>query len=127
MSSLIRRVRRMQMSPMERVMDNLRHGEFKEAGKQAKRGIEKFDGQELADSVMEKLSALDTKERRAFFNQLAESPEKLRGAIEGSDLYGRATAAYEDLREDQGVEIDVLKALGVLAFFCVVFKLLRRR
>lgn len=127
MSSVIRRVRRMRMSPMERVIDNLRHGEFKEAGKQAKRRIDRFDGKELADNVMDKLAALDTKERRAFFNQLAESPERLRDAIEHSDVYGRAVNVYEDLREDKGIEIDVLKAIGVVALFCFVFKLLRRR
>ena len=127
MSSVIRRFRRMRMSPVERVIDSLRHGEFKEAGKEAKRGINRFDGKELADNVMDKLSALDTKERRAFFNQLAQSPERLRDAVEQSDLYGRAVDAYEDLKEDQGIEIDLLKAIGLVAVICVVFKLLRRR
>ncbi len=123
MKGLLRSVRRLRMSPLERVVDNLRNKEFKEAGNLAKKELSKFDGKELAESVSDKLSQLDHFQRREFFEELAKSPEKLKHMISESDEFNKAV----DYIEERDLKRDLLTALGTIFLVCAFIRMLRRK
>lgn len=127
MNGVIRSFKRMRMSPVERVVDHLRYGEFKAAGKVAKKGISNFDGKDLAESVLDKLAHLDSKQRKVFFDELAESPEKIKHMLYDSKEFNRAKDFVEDAFDEEDMKCDLFKALGVLVLFCGILKWMRNR
>lgn len=127
MKGVIRSFKRMRMSPVERVVDHLRFGEFKEAGKVAKKGISNFDGKDLAENVLDKLAHLDSKQRKVFFDELAESPEKIKHMLYDSKEFNRAKDRVEDILDEHDLKCDLFRALGVLVLFCAIFKWMRNK
>ena len=127
MNGVIRSFKRMRMSPVERVVDHLRYGEFKEAGKVAKKGIASFDGQVLAENVVEKLSHLDSGQRKVFFDELAKSPEKIKHMLYENKEFNKAKDHVEDMFEDRDMKCDLARALGAFMLFCYVVRRLRNR
>lgn len=125
MKGVVRSFKRMRMSPLERVVDNLRYREFKEAGKIAKKEWESFDGRELAENVSEKLAHLDFSQRKLFFDELAKSPEKIKHMLyENKDL-NMAKDRVEDFFEERDIKNDLLAALGALVLLCAIVRSLK--
>lgn len=123
MKGVIRSVKRLRMSPMERVIDNIRYKEFKEAGNIAKKELSKFDGKELAEAVSDKLSQLDHGQRKEFFEELAKSPEKLKHMIHERDEFERA----KSLLEERDLKKDLFTVLGTIFFICAFIRMLRKK
>ena len=127
MNGVIRGFKRMRMSPVERVVDHLRYGEFKEAGKVAKKEIANFDGKDLAENVVEKLAHLDSGQRKVFFDELADSPEKIKHMLYDNKEFKKAKSRVEEVLDERDTMEDLLTLFGVVVSLCLFMRWLRRR
>lgn len=118
MKALVRSLKRMRMTPMEKMVDNIRHKEFKKAGKLAKKEVYKLEeeGREFVDDFAAKLSSLDYEERVDFFDELAKRPEKLKDMV-----YNQ-----EDFFEDRCILADLLGLAGGVLLLIGLCKLVRK-
>lgn len=125
MKGVLRSFKRMRMSPVERIVDNIRNKEFKEAGSLAKKEVYKLEdgGKEFAEMVSKRLGQLDYGQRQEFFNELAKSPERLKHMVYESDEFSKA----KKLIEDRDVKSDLLALVGGIVLLCGLVRMLRRR
>ncbi|HZK09611.1 MAG TPA: hypothetical protein VFD08_00950 [Clostridia bacterium] len=123
MKTFIRKCKRLGMSPIERMIDHLRYGEFKKAGKVAKKGISNIEGKELAQSVTDKLAFLDRGQREAFFDEFEKVSEEAEDIL--PDEAERAQAknwCKHSLEKD-----DLFLVLGLAVAFCFAIRRFRNR
>lgn len=125
MKGVLRSFKRMRMSPMERIVDNIRNKEFKEASALAKKEVNKLEdgGKEFAETVSKKLSQLDYSQRKEFFDELAKSPERLKHMVYESDEYNKALKLFEN----RNLKSDLLALVGGIVLLCGLVRMLRRR